>query len=267
MFDELKAFDVVDTLVELLQQGTLPIGLGDAGKMLYKYWKDAPNRMSEAERRNFYRDDDGHSRRRRQRHGQPRLQRSVAALRLVGVVAGAAEDVDQLLRQAIPASISQQPVRKAARDLAVNLSLHGFGMVFYAARDLQDQIKMMIELLDHERSSWRTARATCGRSSIRSPRSSSAARAAARATARWPPAAPSSRGGCRTTSEIQLVVVARGHRHRSVTSTYPPTAGANATTTPTDYDLVNACELWLPDTAIPESQVEDVASRRAKRRR
>ena len=35
MFDELKAFEVVDKLVELCQQGMLTIGLGDAGEMLY----------------------------------------------------------------------------------------------------------------------------------------------------------------------------------------------------------------------------------------
>ena len=54
MFDELKVFEVVDKLVELFQHGMLTIGTGNAGKQLYKYWKDAPNRMSDGERRNFY---------------------------------------------------------------------------------------------------------------------------------------------------------------------------------------------------------------------
>jgi len=45
-----------------------------------------------------------------------------------------------------------------------------------------------------------------------------------------------------------------------VTSSYPQQSD-EPTKNPTDYDLVNACELWLADTAVPESQVEDIASR------
>ena len=41
-------------------------------------------------------------------------------------------------------------VRKAARDLALNLSSHGYGMVSFAARDLQLQINTMIKLLDNK---------------------------------------------------------------------------------------------------------------------
>jgi hypothetical protein len=54
MFEELKVFQVVDKLVELSQTGMLPVSRGEAGEALYKYWKDTPTRMSEAERRNFY---------------------------------------------------------------------------------------------------------------------------------------------------------------------------------------------------------------------
>src|SRR6185436_19013729 len=35
-----------------------------------------------------------------------------------------------------------------------------------------------------------------------------------------------------------------------------------ATLHPTDYDLVNACELWLADTATSDSQVEEMAQPR-----
>src|SRR5688500_10005716 len=56
-------------------------------------------------------------------------------------------EVDRLLRAQLPSPISHQQIRKAARDLAVNLSLHGYGMAFYAALDLQAQIKFMIGLL------------------------------------------------------------------------------------------------------------------------
>ena len=123
MFEELKAFEVVDRIVEMFQRGTLPIGPGNAGKQLYKYWQEAPNRMREDERRNFYAMTIGIP-------GRP-ARRAVNRefkdlwLRFVSSVSSLVREneVDQLLRSTLPASISQQQVRKAARDLAVNLSL------------------------------------------------------------------------------------------------------------------------------------------------
>src|SRR5262249_23050178 len=147
MFDELKAFQVVDKLVELYQHGMLPIGSGDAGKLLYSYWKGAPNRMSEGERKNFYAitmgipgGDAG---------GMVNRDFNDLWLRFVSSVSSFVRqnEVDKLLRASLPAAVSHQQVRKAARDLASNLSLHGYGMAFYAAVDLQDQIGFMIKLL------------------------------------------------------------------------------------------------------------------------
>ena len=43
----------------------------------------------------------------------------------------------------------------------------------------------------------------------------------------------------------------------------PPVASDHkATKNPNDYDLVNACELWLADTATSDSQVEELAQPR-----
>ncbi|MDQ1289598.1 MAG: hypothetical protein QG622_3164, partial [Actinomycetota bacterium] len=40
----------------------------------------------------------------------------------------------------------------------------------------------------------------------------------------------------------------------------PPVAGSHkATKNPDDYDLVNACELWLADTATSDSDIEKLA--------
>lgn len=38
----------------------------------------------------------------------------------------------------------------------------------------------------------------------------------------------------------------------------PRPSGQKAITHPNDYDLVNACELWLADNAIPDSQVNQL---------
>jgi hypothetical protein len=44
----------------------------------------------------------------------------------------------------------------------------------------------------------------------------------------------------------------------------PPTrpSGQTATSNPTDYDLVNACELWLADSALNEDRVEELSQPR-----
>src|SRR5260370_7709475 len=52
--EDLKGFQVVDKLVELFQNGMLPLGKGNAGNTLYDYWKQAIKRMTETERRNLY---------------------------------------------------------------------------------------------------------------------------------------------------------------------------------------------------------------------
>ena len=56
-------------------------------------------------------------------------------------------NVDDLLRTRIAGAISQQQVRKSARDLANNLSLHGYGMAYFMATELQKQVKDVIKLL------------------------------------------------------------------------------------------------------------------------
>ena len=119
MFEELKVFQVVDRIVEQFQQGMLPIGPGKAGKLLYRYWREAPNRMSEQERRNFAAitlgipgGDPG---------GMVNREFNDLWLRFVSSVSSfiRQNEVDTLLRSATPSPISHQQVRKAARDLAV----------------------------------------------------------------------------------------------------------------------------------------------------
>ncbi len=262
MFDELKAFEVVDKLVELFQQGMLTIGNGVAGKALYKYWKDAPNRMSDAERRNFYAmtmgvpgGDAG---------GTANGEFNDLWLRFVSSVSSfiRQNEVDRLLRASLPSPISHQQVRKAARDLAVNLSLHGYGMAYYAALDLQAQIKFMIGLLgDKEvmanygaRDMWQVVDQV--------------------ATLELGGAKTSSR--YRTLATCGTIITAwlanNADRIRraggplididEVRQPKPRLDGTRATTTPTDADLVNACELWLADTATGDSVIDQMSQPR-----
>ncbi len=147
MFDELKAYQVIDVLVERFQDGSLAISSGKAGELLYQYWREAPNRMSEMERRTFYATT----------MGMPggnegnfvNREFNDLWLRFVSSVSEFVRqnEVDKLLRTTLPSPVSHQQVRKSARDLASNLSLHGYGMAYYAALELQEQIKFMIKLL------------------------------------------------------------------------------------------------------------------------
>ncbi len=261
MFEELKVFQVVDRIVEQFQHGTLPIGPGEAGRMLYKYWRDAPNRMNEQERRNFAAITLGIP------GGDPggMINRDFNDLwiRFVSSVSSfiRQNEVDALLRSATPSPISHQQVRKSARDLASNLSLHGYGMAHYAAREVQSQVSFMIKLLqDPEirgcygaRDMWQVVDQV----------------------------ATYDLGGAKTSSRYRTLATCGtiitawlannvGRVNRStgplinIDEVRNPPVAANhkATRNPTDYDLVNACELWLADTATQDSQVEELSQPR-----
>jgi len=247
MFEELKVFQVVDRIVEQFQLGVLPIGPGEAGKMLYKYWREAPNRMSEQERRNFQAitlgipgGDPG---------GMVNREFNDLWIRFVSSVSSfiRQNEVDALLRSATPSPISHQQVRKAARDLASNLSLHGYGMAHYAAREVQDQVTRMIKLLQDPE-----IRGCYGAKDM------------------WQvidQVATYDLGGAKTSSRYRtlatcgtIITAWLANRVEDINKTTgplikidevrnPPVApNHKATKKPNDYDLVNACELWLSDT-------------------
>jgi hypothetical protein len=261
-FEELKAFQVVDKLIEMSQRGELPLIRGTAGTQLYSYWRDAPNRMREDERQTFY----------AMTLGLPTGQPGVAVnsdfqdlwLRFVSSVSSLVREsrVDQLLRSALPAAINQQQVKKAARDLAVNMSSRGYGMVFYAAADLQKQINEMITLLQDPE-----------------------LRAAFGARDMWgviDQVAQTELGGARNSSKYRMLAtsgaIITSWMAKNVDRLRDPTlpmvdlrevenlpsraSGQTAVSDPTDYDLVNACEMWLADSAMGEDRVEQMSQPR-----
>lgn len=261
MFEELKVFQVVDRIVEQFQQGMLPIGPGKAGKALYRYWRDAPNRMNEQERRNFASITLGIPG--GNPNGMINSEFNDLWLRFVSSVSSfiRQNEVDTLLRSATPSPISHQQVRKAARDLAGNLSLHGYGMAHFAAREVQAQVKFMIDLLqDPEirgcygaRDMWQVVDQV--------------------ATYELGGAKTSSRYRTLATCGTIITAWLANNVQRINKATGPlididqvrsPDVASNhkATRNPTDYDLVNACELWLADTATSDSRVEEMAQPR-----
>ena len=263
MFDELKAFDVLDTILYQWQQGTLPIDVSPAGRMLYDYWKSAPNRMSEAERRGLYALTMGIPGGSVNGNGSVNRDFNDLWMRFVSSVSTLVRQktVDQLLRQSVPSAIHQQQVRKAARDLASNLSRYAFGIVNYAARDLQDQINKMIELLNHEdirrsfgaRDMWQVIDQVATLE-LGGARNSARFRTLASCGAiitKWLAQNVEKYNNASGTPVIDLI---------EVTSSDPKQSD-EPTKTPTDYDLVNACELWLADTAVSDDQIDEISRR------
>ena len=263
MFEQLKVFQVVDKLVELFQNGILPIKLGNAGNFLYRYWKDTPNRISEAERRNFYArafgipgGDDA---------GMPNREFNDLWIRFVSAVSSyiRQNQLDNLLKANIPGAVTQQQVRKSGRDLAANLSLYGYGMTYFAATDLQKQLKDVIDLLsDPEirqaygaRDPWQVidqvAQLELG-GAVNSTRYRTMA----------------------TTGVIIMAWLAKRAKRLSDSSfddildltviryPVPAASGKKPSVDPTDADLVNACQQWLAVTGTEENQVEQYAQPR-----
>ena len=261
-FEELKAFQVVDKLVEMSQRGDLALVKGPAGTQLYSYWREAPNRMSESERQGFYAMMLGLP------TGQPGIKVNTEFqdlwLRFVSSVSTLVREarVDALIRAATPMAVNQQQVKKAARDLATNMSLHGYGMAFYAAADLQKQINDMIALLQD-----RELLSAFGANDM------------------WgviDQVAQTELGGARNSSKYRMLatsgaiitawIAGNTERLRDPTSPMvdlgivgnPPTRprGQSAVSHPNDYDLVNACEMWLADSAMDEGRIEQMSQPR-----
>jgi len=246
MLEEMKVFQVIDKLVEQFHGGILPLSKGRAGKLLHRYWKYSDERLTEIERRNVYESTFGLPGGEAQ--ATPNREFNDLWLRFVSAVSSFQRQltVDSLLRANIPSAISQEQVRKAGRDLAGNLSLHGYGSAIFIADKLQKQIE---EILDLFRDS--EVQNAYGAKDI------------------WQvveQVAALELGGAKNsyryrTMAVSGAVIIRwlGDRSQILASSSPQRvlnpdviknqqASAKPTTSPTDFDLVNACEQWLDVT-------------------
>lgn len=258
MFEELKVFQVVDKLVELFQNGILPVGKGDAADGLFKYWKETATRVSEAERRSHYARTLGYV------GGDvdmPNREFNELFLRFVSAVREVVRQntVDQLITATRPAAINQQQVRNAGRALASNLSLHGFGIAHCMATELQKQVKDVLNLLSHPdilnaygaRDPWQVIDQVAATELD-----------GARNSVKY-----------RTMAASGAIIIAWLADHtRELLAPYgnildmdeirnpsPRPPGYKPTLHPTDFDLVNACEQWLAVTGTQDDQIETYA--------
>jgi hypothetical protein len=144
LLEQTALFRVLDRIVELFTQGSLPLGQGRAARALYRLWRQG-NRMSAQERAAFYAlalgvpGGDATA-------GEP--NREFLSLWLRFLVA-----VSMFARQhgaaglLVPPSRANAAVRAAARSLAANASAHGGGMVQAAARRLMAEVHQIFTVL------------------------------------------------------------------------------------------------------------------------
>jgi hypothetical protein len=261
MLEEMKVFQVMDKLVEQFHAGILPLGKGNAGRLLYRYWKDSDERLTEIERRNLY--DRAFGIPGGEAQSTPNREFNDLWLRFISGVSSFQRQltVDSLLRANIPSAISQEQVRKAGRDLAGNLSLHGYGSAIFIADDLQKQIEEILDLFrDPEiqnaygaRDIWQVVEQVAALE-LGGAKNSYRSRTMAVAGAviiRW----LANHSSTLASSSLSNVIDPDVIKNRITAEGL----GKKPTLEPTDFDLVNACEQWLAVTGTSESRVEEYA--------
>jgi hypothetical protein len=155
----------------------------------------------------------------------------------------------------VPVSVSQEQVRKAGRDLAANLSLHCYGIAYFAATELQTMISEFRDLLsDPEirgcfgaRDMWQVIDQV-NANYLGGPRNTHRYRTQARSFA--------------------VIVRWLANRRERLGSSYGDVIAINALTNPqlrgsakptidpTDWDLVQACEQWLAVGGVQDASIE-----------
>src|SRR5260370_13630355 len=246
MLEELKVFQVVEKLVELFQNGVLPVVRGDAGNLLFSYWKNAALRVSEAERRGFYARTLGFP---GGDADSPNRDFKDLFMRFVSAVSSFVRQntVDNLLRSNIPGAISQQQVRKSGRDLATNISSHGYGMAYPKATELQKEINDVMTILKNSeienaygaKDMWQLVDQVAGLE-LGGAKNSVKYRTMASAGATVFAWLANKSTQLASGSYVPILDVAQLQN--------APTYSTKPTTNPSDYDLVGACDQWLAVT-------------------
>jgi hypothetical protein len=144
MLEEMKLFSVMDKVVEQFMNGSLPIKRSNAGDPLYRYHREAPLRINEFDRRGLYARSFGVA------QGSvdeetPNREFNDMWIRFLSAVSIYGRELDSTDMK----RVSQEQIFKTARDLAVNLSYHGFGLAHFAAIELQTLIRNIKDTLSH----------------------------------------------------------------------------------------------------------------------
>lgn len=256
MLEEMRMPQVVERIVELFRGGLLPLGRGKAGDYLFNYYKKSSERITEGERRDLYMrmfgapggDPNGN---------EPNRDFNEMWLRFISAVSTFARQsgLDRMLRANIPVAVSQEQVRKAGRDLAANLSLHGYGIAYFAATEMQSMIlEFRDQLSDPEirgafgaRDMWQVIDQV-NANYLGGTRNTHRYRTQARAGAviiRW-----LANHHQRLSGRFGEVISMNALNNPQLRGSDQPTVEPN------DWDLVQACEQWLAVGGVQDASVE-----------
>lgn len=260
MLEEARLPQVVEKIVDLFRGGLLPLGRGKAGDYLFHYYKTASERITEGERRDLYMRAFG-APGGDPNNNQPNRDFNELWLRFVSAVSsfGRQLTVDRLLRTNIPVAVSQEQVRKAARDLGASLSRCGYGIAYFAATELQKMIMEFRDLLsDPEvrgafgaRDMWQVLDQV-NSNYLGGARNTNRYRTQARSGAviiRW-----IANNNQRITGRYGEVISVN-----ALTNPQMRSGSTQPTVTPDDCDLLQACEQWLAVGGVQENSVEQYA--------
>lgn len=140
--EDLKFFMVMDRIADHFQSGMIPLRRSTAGDTIYKYIRSAHERFNESERRGMYARAFGMA---QGAVDEPMPNREFGDLWLRFL-----SSVDVYNREA-PSSVKRtlgpQTIMKNARDLAVNLTLHGYGIAYHGAVELQQHVVQLLDLM------------------------------------------------------------------------------------------------------------------------
>ncbi|MGH6611871.1 MAG: hypothetical protein ACRECQ_16635, partial [Burkholderiaceae bacterium] len=143
--EEVRLFQVVERIVELFQQGQLPLGRGGTGQLLQQMARS--NRpQPEAVRRNAYWRMFGVAAGSDAGAGEPNSDFLSLWMRFVLAVSAYARE-HSASSLTTPPTAANASVRKAARDLARNLSQHGWGAANFVAEQLSADIQQALDII------------------------------------------------------------------------------------------------------------------------
>ena len=255
MLEEARLFEVVDRLKVMFSAGMLPVGPGRAGAMLYRRWKGSHDGLTTEQRRNVY----------ARAFGLPGGDTAVKSnrefndlwMRFVSIVGMYSAELQMLPPG--ERSVSPEEVLVSGRALASNLSMHGHGLAWFAAKDFKPEIQQVIELLSDvelqsnfdANSPWQLiyniASSELGvRPNV--PRAHTRAQNGV-IIIRWLANRRARLLRPRSASILKHEDICEGRTAAS--------QNKKPTVYPTDADLVTACEQWLGVTGTQEAELKE----------
>jgi len=147
--EQTRLFQVVDRIAQLFQQGLLPLGRGAAAQALHRY-VTAPDRLSAQARAQLYARVLGARGAPAGTAGdfEPNPEFLTLWLRfLVSVAMFARERDADAAQRAQPTAASRTTVRRAARELAANLSAHVGALTLAVSNQLAAELQAAVALL------------------------------------------------------------------------------------------------------------------------